>query len=161
MENNFIDKILDFVFSKNNIKYILILFVLGFVLRGIVSVNSSPNADEMVHGTHALGIISSNKLQIMDQDAVWFYITDLFYNLFGKDLFGLRFASILFGALSIILVYLIGKKLFNERVALLSAFILTFSSYHVIMSLAEMDTSMMFFVLFSIYFLIRALKEEK
>ncbi len=162
MENkNYIDKILDFVFSKNNVKYLIILFVIAFILRIIAANNLAPNADEMVHGTHALGIIESKKLQIMDQDAIWFYLTDLFYRIFGENLIGLRFMSILFGSLSIFLVYLIAKKLFNERTALIAAFILTFSSYHIVMSLAEMDTSMIFFVLFSIYFFIKAVKENK
>ena len=160
-ENQSINKFVDFIFSKNNIKYLIILFILGFILRSIAAVNIAPNADEMVHGTHSLGIIDSNKLQIMDQDAVWFYLTDLFYRVFGENLFGLRFISILFGSLSIIIVYLIGKELFNKRVALFASLILTLSSYHITMSLAEMDTSMMFFVLLSMYFLIKSLKEQK
>ena len=160
-ENQFVNKFVDVLFTKNNIKYLIILFILAFVLRSIAAVNISPNADEMVHGTHALGIINSNKLQIMDQDAVWFYLTDLFYNIFGKNLFGLRFMSILFGSLSMIIVYLIGKELFSKRVALIASFILAFSPYHIRMTLAEMDTSMMFFVLLSMYFLIKALKEQK
>jgi len=126
-ENQSINKFVDFIFSKNNIKYLIILFILGFILRSIAAVNIAPNADEMVHGTHSLGIIDSNKLQIMDQDAVWFYLTDLFYRVFGENLFGLRFISILFGSLSIIIVYLIGKELFNKRVALFASLILTLS----------------------------------
>src|SRR3989344_2233031 len=162
MENNdAIDKILNFIFSKNNVKYLIILFVIGFILRGIVAINIAPNADEMVHGTHALGILESKKLQIMDQDAVWFYLTDFFYRIFGENLFGLRFASVIFGSLAIFITYLIGKELFDKRSAIIASFILTFSSYHIIMSLAEMDVAMMFFVLFSIYFLIKAAKKQK
>src|SRR3989344_5494626 len=129
-ENNLVNKFVDVLFSKNNFKYLIILFLIAFILRSIAAINISPNADEMVHGTHALGIIKSNKLQIMDQDAVWFYLTDLFYNLFGKNLFGLRFSSVLFGSLSMIIVYLIGKELFSKRVALIASFILAFSPYH-------------------------------
>ncbi len=163
MENKkeFIDKFLDFIFSKNNIKYLILLFIIGFFLRGMAANNLSPNADEMVHGTHALGILESKKLQIMDQDAVWFYLTDIFYKTFGENLFGLRFMSILFGSLSIIVIYLIGRELFNKRTALLASFILTLSSYHIAMTLAEMDTSMVFFILLSMYLLIKALKEQK
>ena len=160
-ENKFVNKFVDFLFAKNNFKYLIILFILSFVLRSIAAVNIAPNADEMVHGTHALGIINSNKLQIMDQDAVWFYLTDLFYRIFGENLFGLRFMSILFGSLSIIILYLMTKELFNKKTALFASLILTLSSYHIIMSLAEMDTSMIFFVLLSMYLLIKALKEQK
>ncbi len=163
MENkkDALDRVLNLIFTKNNIKYLIILFIIAFILRSIAAINISPNADEMVHGTHALGILESKKLQIMDQDAIWFYITDIFYRVFGQNLFGLRFASVLFGSLSIILVYLIGKLLFNKRTALFASLILTLSSYHIAMSLAEMDTSMVFFVLLSMYLLIKALKEQK
>ena len=50
-ENQSINKFVDFIFSKNNIKYLIILFILGFILRSIAAVNIAPNADEMVHGT--------------------------------------------------------------------------------------------------------------
>jgi len=160
-ENNFVNKFVDFLFSKNNIKYLILLFILGFILRGIVANNVTPNADEMLHAPHAINFINSGKLQIMDQDPVWFFLTDLSYKIFGINLFAARFLAVLFGSLSIIVLYLIIKLLYNKALALISSIILTFSSFHILMSLAEMDVAMMFFVLLSMYFFIKALKDKK
>src|SRR3989344_2299721 len=160
-DHSIINKFVDFLFSKNNLKYLIILFIIGFVLRGLVANNVAPNADEMLHAPHAINFINSGKLQIMDQDPVWFFLTDLSYKIFGVNMFAARFLAVLFGSLSILILYLIVKILYNKNLAFISAIILTFSSFHILMSLAEMDVAMMFFVLVSLFFLIKALKEKK
>src|SRR3989344_4411996 len=160
-DHSIINKFVDFLFSKNNLKYLIILFIIGFVLRGLVANNVAPNADEMLHAPHAINFINSGKLQIMDQDPVWFFLTDLSYKIFGVNMFAARFLAVLFGSLSILILYLIVKILYNKNLAFISAIILTFSSFHILMSLAEMDVAMMFFVLLSLFFLIKALKEKK
>ena len=160
-ENKFVDKFVDLLFAKNNIKYLIILFLIAFILRGITANNLPPNADEMLHAPHAINFINSGKLQIMDQDPVWFFLTDLSYKIFGVNMFAARFLAVLFGALSILLIYLIVKELYNENLALISSVLLTFSSFHILMSLAEMDVAMMFFVLLSMFFLVKFLKENK
>jgi len=159
--NRFLDKTLDFILSKNNKKWIIFLFIIGFILRTLTALRNKFCADEMVHGTHVLGFISSGKLQIMDESAVWFWLTDLFTKIFGVSVFGLRFTSILFGSAIIILIYLIAKEIFNKKIALISSIILTFSSFQLTQMAALMDISMAFFVFLSMYFLILFLKKSK
>jgi len=160
-ENKIINKFVDFIFSKNNLKYLILLFIIGFILRVIVANNISPNADEMLHAPHAINFINSGKLQIMDQDPIWFFLTDLSYKIFGISMFSARFLSVLFGSLSILILYLIVKLLYNKKIALISSVLITFSSFHILMSLAEMDVTMIFFVLLSLYFFIKHLKENE
>lgn len=50
---------------------------------------------------------------------------------FGKNEFGLRSLSMIFGALSIPLIYKLGKLFFNARVGLISSFILSVSPIHI------------------------------
>ncbi len=159
--NKILDKSLEFILSNNPKKYILLLVIIGFILRSLIAITSPFNADEMVHGTHSLGFIESKKLQIMDQDAVWFWLTDFAMKLFGANMFGIRFLAILFGALSIILVYLIAKELFNKKIGLISAFIFTFSSFQLLETRAEMDIPMFFFVMFALYATIIFFKTNK
>src|SRR3989344_2246048 len=159
-ENQFVNKVVDVLFSKNNLKYLVILFILAFILRAIVANNIPPNADEMLHAPHAINFINSGKLQIMDQDPVWFFLTDLSYKIFGVSLFSARFLSVLFGSLSIIVLYLITKLLYDKKIALISSILLTFSPFHISMSLAEMDVAMAFFVLLSLFFFVKSLKEK-
>ena len=126
-KRDYLDNVLDFIFTKNNVKYLVILFLIGFILRAIVASNLAPNADEMLHAPHAINFINSGKLQIMDQDPIWFFLTDLSYKIFGINMFAARFLAVLFGALSILILYSIIKMLYNKKLAIISSIILTFS----------------------------------
>jgi len=160
MKRDALSKILDFIFNKNNTKYIVILFLIGIILRLIFSSMLGGSADEMVYGTHAKGIINSGLLQEMHEDPIWFYLTDLSYKIFGMTLISSRLLSIIFGALSTIALYLLTKEMFNKKIALIASFLLTFSAYHILMTLTEMDIAMTFFALLSSYFLIKYLKNS-
>ena len=63
----FINVIVNFIFSKDNKKYLLILFILGFILRFVAANNINFNADEMLHGTHAINIISSGVINVQNE----------------------------------------------------------------------------------------------
>ncbi len=75
---------------------------------------------------------------------------------FGNEEFGWRFASAIFGILSILLIYLIVKKLFNsEFLSITAALLMAFDGLNLVMSrVALLDIFLMFFILLSIYFLI-------
>lgn len=83
---------------------------------------------------------------------VYFLTLKLWSYFFGYKEFSLRFLSVLFGTASIYMIYKLGKKLFNERAGMLSAFILVFSAYAVIRSQQMRSYSMlMFFILLAVY----------
>ena len=75
---------------------------------------------------------------------------------FGNEEFGWRFTSAIFGTLSILLIYLIVKKLFNsEFLSITAALLMAFDGLNLVMSrVALLDIFLMFFILLSIYFLI-------
>ena len=75
---------------------------------------------------------------------------------FGNEEFGWRFASAIFGTLSILLIYLIVNKLFNsEFLSITAALLMAFDGLNLVMSrVALLDIFLMFFILLSIYFLI-------
>ncbi len=60
-----------------------------------------------------------------------FGISAAFMRLFGDDLYGLRTASVFQGTLSVLLAYLVVKRLFTVRVAALAAFLLAVSPWHI------------------------------
>ncbi len=160
-DKTIIDKSIDRLFNLDrNLIYVILIALVGFILRSLVALRNNFSADEMVHGTHAIGFISSGKLQIMDESAVWFWLTDLFVKIFGVNVFGIRFASILFGTLAVIVVYLICKEIFNKKVGLIAAVISVISAYQLDMMEAGMDTTMVFFVLLALYFFILSLRKE-
>lgn len=76
--------------------------------------------------------------------------------LFGDNSFGWRFSSALVGTLSILLIFLVARKLFNsELLALFSSTLMALDGLHLVMSrTALLDTFLMFFLLLGFYLFI-------
>ncbi|MBU3913369.1 MAG: glycosyltransferase family 39 protein [Nanoarchaeota archaeon] len=156
-----VDKAIDFIFSDDSRKYLLVILLIGIVLRFFVARNMPPVADEMVHGTHAIGFINLNALSSMTQCPIWFFLTDLSYKIFNVTLFSARFLSFFYGGLTIILVFLISSLLFNKKIALISSFLLAVSAFQISWVAVYMDQAMMFFILFAAYFFIKEYQTKK
>lgn len=167
-ENNFqikkkepvLKKSVDFIFNHKAFSLVLLIFIFGLTLRFFAAVGVEPNADEMVHGPHASGIIDSGVIGRVWQSILWSYLTDFFQQLMGITLLSTRFLSFLFGSLSIIVIYLIGKELFDKKIAVLGAFFLAVSSFHILFTLVEMDIAAVFFVLLAALFFVKRLKKD-
>ncbi len=159
--STFIDKIIDFLFSKDKRRWLISIFILGLFLRIIVARNISALGDEMIHGTHAIGFLHSGLISTILQSPLWFYLSDIVFQILPVTLFSLRFISVFYGAFSIILIYLIGSKIFDKKVGLISAFLFSVSYYIIRYSLAEMDVSAIFFLLMAVHFFITALENKK
>lgn len=158
---SFIDKALDFTLSKDSAKWILLILLIGFILRFLVASNATLVPDEAVHGTHAIGIISLNPLSTMTQCPIWFFLTDLAYTIFGVNFLGARFTAFFFGALSIVLVYLLVTLFSNKKTALVAAFLFAISPYHIGWLAIYMDQSMMFFILLAAYYFLKEYQDSK
>lgn len=156
-----IDKSIDFLFSKDIRKYLILILILGVILRFYAVNNITTIADEMIHSVHAMDIIKSGVINHQNESPAWSYLTDIAYKLFGVNAFSARFLSFFFGSLSILLVYLLGKELFNEKIGVISAFLLAVSSYHLRYALMEMDETLIFFLLLGFYFFIKEFKISK
>lgn len=159
-KESILDKLINFIFSNDERKWLILIVLLGAILRFIVLSNVSPLADEMVHGTHAINIIHSGVINEQNECPVWFYLTDISYWLFGVNAFAARFLSFFFGVFTILLVYFIGKRVFDRKTALVAAFLFSISAYHISNTLMEMDEAMIFFVLLSFYLFIKNLKNK-
>ena len=161
--DNFLNKTIDFFFSSNPKKWLVLILILAIILRFWIVPNITPQvADEMAHGSHAMGVIGSGALNMQNQCPVWFYLTDIAYKIFGINSLGMRFLSIFFGILIIPLIYLLAKRFFNTKIALLASFFWAISAYVIRYSLGEMDIALAFFVLLTIYYFFESfIKEEK
>ena len=151
---------MDRLSSKRVTLILVLLLIFGFVLRSIVANNLSPSADESVYGTHAINFFASGATSNQNQSPVWFYLADVFYKIFGVTLFSSRFTSILYSTFTIIIIFLLTKKLFDIKTALIASFLFTFSSYALEFTLMEMDATFTFFYVLSLYFFISKLFEE-
>ena len=156
-----IGRIVDFLFSNDSRKWLLLILLLGMVLRFVASSNIPPVADEMVHGVLSIGMSKLAPLSAMTQAPIWQYLTDYAYRIFGVHLITARFLSFIFGSLSILLVYLLGTMIFNRKVGLVSSFLLAVSPFHITWTASYHDQTMMFFVLLASYFFIKEYNEKK
>lgn len=165
-------------FANLNIpKSVWIIFIVALVLRfwGIwYGLPLQLNVDEpsLISGT--IGLKESLNPGRFDWPSLYFYINAAFYAVFAlikpiltavlkipDDSFSpasffliSRSLSAILGSLTVIVLFLIGRKIFSYRVGMISALILTFLPIHVYEShLAKVDIAHTFFVALSVYFI--------
>ena len=91
---------------------------------------------------------------------LYFIILHYWIALFGTSEVALRSLSVLFGVLAIPVIYVLGRRLFNEEVGLLAALILALSSFNIWYSQeARMYSLMVLLALVSMYFFWRFLQQ--
>lgn len=145
---------------------VILLFItlLGAALRFYQLGTESLWLDEIWNMVHAQKEVLSIPASLRDTGAhppLWHIFTHFVLYL-GQREFILRFPAALLGILSIPLVYVVGRRLSGREVGLLASFLLTLSPFHLRYSQeARMYAAMVFFSLFSLYSLWRALERSK
>ena len=99
---------------------------------------------------------------LISKPPIVMWLMSLAYQVFGVNNFASRIWSAVFGTLSMVLVFYLGKKLYNLYVGFLSALVLgTFITFYVFARFAMTDVPLVFFILGSIYFFVLSEKTEK
>jgi mannosyltransferase len=87
---------------------------------------------------------------------LYYFLLHYWMATFGTSELAVKLLSIVFGVLSIIIVYALGRQLFDERVGLVGAFILAVSSFNIRYSQeTRMYSLLVLLGLLSMYFFIR------
>lgn len=145
--------------SKNTliVAVLSFLLILGFWLRmnnlGLLSLT----IDEGIEALQIDGILNNGypllpSGLINTRSLLYLYTQSLSSLIFGLNEFSLRLPSVLFNLASIVMIYLYGRSLFNPRVGLLSAVILTFSVWEIELSrYGRMYTGFQLFYLLSLF----------
>jgi uncharacterized membrane protein len=133
---------------------ITILTVVGFIMRIYNLDHLTLWVDEYVHVDRAR-FFPSQPLFTDDNNGILLTMFIIpFFKLFGATAFLARFPSVIFGTLSIPLLYMFGKKYFNKNVGLFAALFITFSEYFVFWSRISRNYAIfIFFFLLFVYFL--------
>jgi len=106
-------------------------------------------------------IPSWTKLSFHDHPPLVFLIQNFFMKIFGETPFGFRLPSALFGIASVYLIYLIGRRMFDERVGLFAAGFLAITSNHIFISRVGLQESyVIFFILLAVEFFLRAIQSD-
>jgi len=96
-----------------------------------------------------------------DKPVLFYWLVAIFYKLFGINLAAARWVSVVFGVLSIWVVYFLAKRLFDRQTALLSAFILpSFYTFIKYSRLAVTDMALSFFILLAFFFFVRGYQDD-
>ena len=90
------------------------------------------------------------------------WLMSLSYQAFGVSNVTSRLPAAVFGSLSLVFVFFLGKKLYNQSVGFLSAIVLgTFTTFYSFASHAMTDVPFVFFIIASTYFFVLSDKSEK
>ena len=93
---------------------------------------------------------------------LYMWLMSLGYQAFGVSNVVTRLWSPIFGALTLVLVYFLGKKLYNRIVGFTSAMVLaTFTTFFLFTRHAMTDVAFVFFILASIYFFVLSEQTQK
>ena len=120
--------------------------------------------DEIYYAKNAFSLISSG-VELDQEGGAEFvvhpplgkWLIGIGIKLFGNNEFGWRSSSALFGSASVLLIYLIAKRLFkSEFLALSAALLMALDGLSLVMSrVALLDIFLMFFILLTFYFLLK------
>lgn len=90
---------------------------------------------------------------------LYFFIMNVFFNLFGYTTFVARLFSALIGITGIYAIYLLGKELFSKKVGIYSMILLSVNYFHIYYSQdARMYALLFFTTTLSFYFLTKLIK---
>lgn len=127
---------------KSKIVFLILtlLFLMGFVyrLKGLER-NYSFWIDETSSATFARAILETGRPVLpsgyaANDYSVHFYLMALSFRLFGLNEFAGRLPSVVFGALTILAVFYLGKRFADARVGMLAALLVTFSTLEIVYS---------------------------
>lgn len=151
--------------------------LLGAILRFTFLDKYPPGVtgDEIQQGYSAYSILKTGKDEWGDllplypvsfgdyRPPLYIYLTVPFVAIFDLNIFSTRFASALFGTLSVIVIFVLAEKLFeNRKIALLTSFILAISSWHVFYSRAAWESNVgIFFFLVGVYAFLHGLQKHR
>ncbi|MBD3387459.1 MAG: phospholipid carrier-dependent glycosyltransferase [Candidatus Altiarchaeales archaeon] len=153
-------------------RLVLLVFVLAFAVRvwGLSSVPDGFFCDEAAIGYDAYSILLTGRdshgvfLPVYvrrfwnpSMEFLYGYLTLPFISLFGLGVSAVRFPAALFGSLTVLTTYGLVARLYDRRVALLSAFMVAFSPWHLVFTRMAYEASLIpFFTTLGLYLLDRS-----
>lgn len=143
---------------------IYIILVLGLIIR-LISLNQSLWLDE------GINVLATQKFSLLGMITEYakadfhppgfFFILWIWTHIFGTGEVFVRLPSVIFGVLTIYVIYLIGKKIHSETLGIVSALILTTNPLHIYYSQeARMYALATLAVLINFYLFIKLIKKE-
>lgn len=155
----------DYCLSKRQTILLLIsIIILASFLRIYAIDRESLWADELF----SVNVVDTDVNKIIETTAndthppLYYLILYYWMKLFGDSESSIRFPSVIFSIISVYIIYLIGKNMFNKETGILSAFILSISLFSIRYSQdARFYSLLVLMVLLSNYYFISIIQERK
>lgn len=160
--------------NKKTTIIILIIF-LGCFIRffGISKYPNALNCDEASSGYEAYSIAyygvdrNNNSFPVFlqswgsGQNALLSYLAIPFIKIFGLSVFSIRVPMAILGCLSIIVFYLLLKRITNEKIAFIGLLFFSICPWHIMKSRWGLEANLLpDLILFFVYFFIRGLQDK-
>lgn len=156
---------------------LILVLILSFTLR-FYKVSEDPpslNWDEVSIGYNAYSILKTGKDEWNQFYPVHFkaygeyklplqiYASIPGIYFFGLNELGIRITPVIYGTLTVLVMFFLGRALFESEIAgLISAFLLGISPWHIHLTRASFESSFAtFFVTVAIWFLVKGFKDQK
>lgn len=156
-----------------HVEALCIVAILAFSLVFFVNLGSGPlwTSDEQVYSQWAFHMVKAGDYMTpwgnggtlfwIGKPPLNMWFMALSYQFLGVSNFTSRLSSAVFGSLSLVLVFYLGKKLYQPAVGFLSALILgTFTTFYEFSRRAMTDVPFVFFIMASVYFFVVSDKTE-
>jgi len=150
--------------------FLLCILILAFSAR-LYHIDTLPIGiypDEAANGVDALHALETGNYQLFytanyGREGLFINLQALSIKIFGNTLLGLKLWSILFGTFSVFGIYLLGKELFQRRIAgLFGAFMLATSYWAINFSrIGFRAITLTFLLTFSFYYFFRGLRTRQ
>ncbi len=144
---------------------IILIVLIAFVFR-LISIGQSFWLDEGINVVFANSLSYKNLIlnySLGDfHPPLYHIILKLFLQLFSATELSARMPSVIFGILTVYVIYLIGKKLYDEKTGLIAATLMATAPLHIYYSQeARMYAMAAFFTSLSAYFFISIISKDK
>ncbi len=140
-------------------KYLFLLILISAIVRGFIAGFIEFGNDEVYYWTYALYPDWSH----FDHPPMLGWVIQFFtLNLFFDSEFFIRLASVVFGSINTVLIFLIAKKIYNERAGFIASLLYTSSIYCFVIAgiFILPDTPQSLFWMLSIYLLTNVVSAE-
>lgn len=148
-------------------KYTILLLLLIVLLGTFLRIYDLGKENLWLDEGYTLATAEKSTSELLDSlyeyeinPPAYFLMIHYWISLFGTSEFSLRFPSVIFGLISIFLIYLLGKEWFNKKTGLISAMLMSISMLNIEYSQeARTYTLLVMVTLLSLYFFTRLLKK--
>jgi len=106
------------------------ILILAIALSGLLLRLHGLDFHDLWHD-EAWSIFISNNIQFYLSRPLFYTILRFWIKIFGLSEFSARFPALIFSVLSIPAVYILGKKLFDSRVGIISAALIALSPFQI------------------------------